>query len=134
MPWVYPAGMKVAVVIAAVLVAGIAGAIVAVSDREIDPVFKVKQENPERLSPVDVERAVVNAPEPAPDKQTRATGARCSPGNEGDIQNPWTCVIRYGSGNRFTFEVDVQADGTFRGANRAGDRRIDGCCVEQPEA
>ncbi len=114
------------------LAVGIAGSVVTLANREIDPAFEFRARNPLRVEPDQVERAVMNAPEPAPDRKTEATAARCTPGGSGDIRNPWRCTVRYGSGSRFTYSVQVEADGAFRGESDDGQRIISGCCVAAP--
>ena len=109
--------------------AGLAGSTVTVANREADPAFEFRARHPLRITPAQVERAVMKAPEPAPDKKTPAKAARCTPGGSGDIRNPWRCAVRYGSGETFTYTVEIEGDGEFRGIDRTGDREIFGCCV-----
>jgi hypothetical protein len=111
------------------LAVGIAGAIVAFANREVDSAFEFRARNPLQVEPVQVEEAVLNAPEPVPEKKTEAERARCRSRGKGDLRNPWTCTVRYGSGRAFTYTVEVDADGSFRGQNDIGDRIISGCCV-----
>jgi hypothetical protein len=115
-----------------ILLAGTAGSATTLVEREADPAFDFRQRNPQRLEPPQVEEAVRAAPEPAERRQTPAVSARCTPGTEGDLRNPWTCTIRYQSGTRYEYLVTLDADGRFRGSAENGVRQIEGCCVEQP--
>lgn len=124
--------LPAAVVLAPLLAAGIGGTAVALANRELDSSFAYRQKSPLKVEAGQVEKAVMQSPEPAPVKKTRAVRARCTPGSRGDIRNPWTCRVRYASGNAFTYEVRVEADGEFRGQNAIGDRIIYGCCVNPP--
>jgi hypothetical protein len=74
----------------------------------------------------------MSAPEPVPERKTRARAANCTPGGAGDIQNPWACSVTYRSGSRFKYSVQIDADGAYRGESRDGTRIVYGCCVAQP--
>src|SRR5918911_2910105 len=108
-------------------VAGVAGTMVTLGNRSLDPAFAFRERHPLPVTAEQVERAVVAAPEPVPGTKTRATGARCTPGGGGDIRNPWRCGVTYESGSRFTYSVQIEADGSYRGQNRIGNRIIYGC-------
>lgn len=111
------------------LAVGIAGAVVAFANREVDSAFEFRARTPLRVEAERVEEAVLNAPEPVPEDKTEARAARCRSRGTGDLRNPWTCTVRYGSGQSFTYTVEVDPDGSFRGQNDIGDRLISGCCV-----
>ena len=120
-------------VLAPLLAAGIAGTVSALVGREADVSFAFRQQNPLKVDAKQVEAAVKTAPEPAPVHKTRAKAAHCTRCSRGDVGNPWTCRIRYASGNAFTYSVRIEADGSFRGQNDIGDRIIYGCCVKPPD-
>jgi hypothetical protein len=121
------------VLLGTLLATGVAGSVATLANRELDSAFDFRARNPLRVEPTQVERAVMNAPEPAAEgPKTPARAARCRPGRAGDLRNPWTCTVRYGSGSRFRYTVQVEADGSFRGVNEIGDRIISGCCVQAP--
>ena len=111
---------------------GMAGAIVTLVTREPDAAFDYRQRNPVRNDADEVQQVDMNAPEPVAGTQTKARDARCRPGTEGDIRNPWRCTVRYASGARFEFEVRLEADGSFNGVDPTGEHLISGCCVERP--
>jgi hypothetical protein len=119
--------------LAPLVAAGAAGAAVAVANREADPSFAVAQRNPLKVQAEEVERAVLRAPEPAPENKTKARRAKCGSKGVGDLRNPWRCKVTYASGSTFTYEVRIESDGRFRGENDIGDRIIYGCCVTEPQ-
>ena len=121
------------VLLGTLLAVGVAGSVATVANREIDPVYELRARNPLRVEPVQVERAVMNAPEPAAEgPKTPARSARCKAGSTGDLRNPWQCTVRYRSGARFAYTVEVDSDGRFEGQTADGQRVISGCCVEAP--
>jgi hypothetical protein len=126
--------MRSLLLVVPVLLAGVPGAIVALGEREVDTAFVARQRHPLRVTPDQVERAVMSAPEPVPEPKTRARSARCTPGGAGDIRNPWACTVAYRSGSRFRYSVQIESDGSYRGESRDGTRIIYGCCVAQPSA
>lgn len=121
------------VLLGVLLATGVAGSVATVANRDLDPAFELRARNPLRVEPEQVEQAVLNAPEPAAEgPKTEARSARCRAGTTGDLRNPWSCTVRYASGARFAYTVQVDADGSFEGQTAAGDRIISGCCVEAP--
>ncbi|HEX8066691.1 MAG TPA: hypothetical protein VF520_09220 [Thermoleophilaceae bacterium] len=126
--------MRRALVLVPLLAAGLAGTAVTLANREVDPSYAFRERHPLRIDADQVQRAVSTAPEPVPGRRTAARSARCRPGGGGDIRNPWTCTVAYGSGSRFTYSVQIEADGSFRGENRIGNRIVYGCCVKPPGA
>jgi hypothetical protein len=123
------------ILLGVLLATGVAGSVATMANRELDPAFEFRARNPLRVEPEQVERAVMNAPEPAAEgPKTKARSARCKAGTTGDLRNPWTCAVRYASGARFSYEVEVDADGAFEGQTADGQRLISGCCVEAPSA
>ena len=121
------------VLLGALLAVGVAGSVATIANRDLDPAFELRARNPLRVEPDQVERAVLNAPEPAAEgPKTKARKASCKPGTTGDLRNPWTCAIRYASGARFTYTVEVDPEGAFNGQTDDGQRLISGCCVEAP--
>ena len=124
--------MRKLVLLAPLMVAGIAGTAVTLATRELDPAFDYRERHPLRITPDQVQRAVATAPEPVPGTKTAARKTRCKPGGGGDIRNPWTCTVTYRSGSRFTYSVQIEADGSYRGENRIGNRIVYGCCVKPP--
>ncbi len=82
------------------------------------------------LSAASVESVVAQAPEPVlAGRRTPVVRVRCRPGGGGPLRNPWSCNIRYRSGTRAHYRVQVQPNGYYSGT---GTGRIDGCCVKTP--
>jgi hypothetical protein len=111
------------------VVAGIAGSVAAVAGRDSDPAFDFRQRHPVALTAEQVQRAVIESPEPVPGARTRAKGARCASHGPGDLHNPWTCTVSYASGRAKTYRVRIEADGSYRGLDPSGDYLIYGCCA-----
>jgi hypothetical protein len=123
------------VVWAAVLV-GLAGSVVAVQGRGGEDLFRLAQSrallltHPRALDASGVQGVVEQAPEPvAPAKRTPPVEAHCRPGGAGPLRNPWSCTIRYRSGTRAHYRVQVQPNGYYSGT---GTGIIEGCCVKVP--
>jgi hypothetical protein len=120
-------------VILPVAVVGVIGAIVAIGARESDANFVFRQQHAGTIEPRQVERLVMRAREPVPGNNgTPAIDGRCIPGKQGERRNPWTCVIKYGSGRRVSYQVTIAPDGSLRGVNATGERLVNGCCVVVP--
>lgn len=124
-----------AVVLMAILV-GVAATAVVVRNRGGEDLFRIRQSRALSLTPAKVlsaarvEAVVALAPEPVPlAKRTHSALVRCRPGGAGVLRNPWTCTIRYLSGTRAHYRVEVQPNGYYRGS---GTGVIDGCCVKAP--
>lgn len=62
----------------------------------------------------------------APDPRTKAA---CTSKGTGQLRNPWTCTVRYPSGQRVAYRVRVFRNGGFVGRGLVGRGGISGCCV-----
>jgi hypothetical protein len=127
--------LTAAVVWMAILV-GIAATAVVLRNRDGGDLFRIEQsrslsQTPATvLSAARVEAVVAQAPEPvSPARRTSATQVRCLPQGTGPLRNPWSCLIRYRSGTRAHYRVQVQPNGYYSGT---GTGIIDGCCVKTP--
>jgi hypothetical protein len=125
-----------AVVVWLVVLVGVAGGAVAWQGHGNEDLFRYEQSlsltrTPATvLSAARVEAVVAQAPEPvSPARRTRSAQVRCRPGAAGTLRNPWSCVIRYRSGNQAHYRVVVQPDGSYTGE---GAGIITGCCVKAP--
>jgi hypothetical protein len=118
------------VVVGAAVTAGLAGTAVALGNRGANEQFLQEQRHPPNLRPSDVERVVSSAPDPATGKG-RGLGAACTSRGSGPLGNPWSCVVRYGSGKRVRIAVRVQQDGYYSG-RYAGGGAVTGCCIDLP--
>lgn len=115
---------------------GIAATAVVLRNRGGEDLFRIEQSRSlsQRtaivLSAAHVQTVVASAPEPvAPARRTPVVLVRCRPGGTGVLRNPWACTIRYRSGTRARYSVQVQPNGYYSGR---GTGRIDGCCVKTP--
>src|SRR3954467_4920168 len=108
-----------------IAIVGVVGALVAIAARESDANFVFRQEHAATIEPRQVERLVMRAREPVPGNNgTRAVEGTCAPGRQGERRNPWTCVIKYGSGRRVSYQVTIAPDGSLRGINATGERLV----------
>ncbi len=125
-----------AAVVWIVVLVGLGGAAVVLGNRGGGDLFAVDQSRSLTLNPptvlgaARVEVLVGKAPEPVPPaKRTRPVLVRCRPRGTGVLRNPWSCAIRYRSGTRAHYRVEVRPNGSYSGT---GTGAIDGCCVEAP--
>ena len=117
-------------VLAPLLVVGIAAAVVSVAAHQGDDAFVYEQQHPRRVDAAELEALVVKAREPvAGGEGARAVSARCRAGGPGSQRNPWLCTVRYASRRRITYAIHIAPSGAFRGSDRSGTRTLSGCCV-----
>lgn len=121
-----------ATVLGPVLLAGLAGAWVALAGRGADTAFLYRQRHPLHLAPAAVERAVRTAPEPVAGRKPRGIAARCRPGSARGLRDPWSCLVSYRSGRRSRLRVQVRDDGSYVGYYEAGSSIAEGCCIALP--
>jgi hypothetical protein len=113
-----------------ILVVGVVAGLSAIAAHQGDAAFVFYQEHPRTVQPRQLELVVQKSHEPLPEGPgLRGTAARCRPGTRGPKRNPWRCTVRYGSGRSVSYSIQVEANGSFRGADREGTRVITGCCV-----
>ena len=115
---------------------GVVATAVVLRDRGGEDLFRIQESralslpHASVLSAARVEAVVKLAPEPVPAaRRTTPALVRCRPGGAGVLRNPWSCTIRYRSGTRAHYRVQVQPSGYYSGT---GTGVIDGCCVEAP--
>ena len=114
---------------------GVIGALVAIGARESDANFVFRQQHAVVIEPSQMERAVSLAREPVPGNHgTRAVDAKCTPGKQGERRNPWSCRVKYASGRRVVYAIEIGPDGAWRGVNPTGERLVRGCCITVPGA
>jgi hypothetical protein len=125
-----------AAVVWMVVLVGIAAAAVVLRNRGGADLFRIEQSRSLTLMPATVlsaarvEAVVAQAPEPVSSvKRTPPAQVRCRPGGAGALRNPWLCVVRYRSGSRAHYRVQVRPNGYYNGV---GTGVIDGCCVKTP--
>ena len=117
---------------AAVLTAGVVGALVSLGGRGADAQLLQDQRHPPDLRAAAVERVVRSAPDPQSGKGS-GNAATCARRGSGPLGNPWSCVVRFPSGKRARLRVVVQPDGSYEG-RYIGVRgaAASGCCIDLP--
>jgi hypothetical protein len=118
------------------ILVGIAATAVVLRNRGGEDLFRLRQSRALSLTPAKtlsaarVEVVVGLAPEPVPSaRRTHPARVLCRAGGAGVLRNPWSCTIRYRSGTRAHYRVEVQPNGYYSGT---GTGVIDGCCVKAP--
>jgi hypothetical protein len=124
--------------VALVLVVGLAGAVVALHSREENSQFVSQQRAVASVGATLLERLILTTRDPRPEyaaTRARARVARCTPATSGALGNPWRCVVRYSRLPRVRYRVVVHADGSIAGSGQPEGRAllgvltISGCCV-----
>jgi hypothetical protein len=101
-------------------IVAVAGAFVAIRNRETDDAFLERQAHPTAVSAADVEKAVR--------QRTEGLNASCTPRGDGALRSPWRCEARISNGTS-RFDVIVSDTGNYRST---GDVRFRGCCIPVP--
>jgi hypothetical protein len=113
-----------------VLVIGTVAGISAISARQADSAFIFYQEHPRVVQPRQFEVVLEKTREPvANGPGSVATAAHCVPGTKGPKRNPWRCTVRYESGHKIAYRLQVEPSGRFEGADSTGARTVNGCCI-----
>jgi hypothetical protein len=128
--------MRSAVIVWAVLSLGAASAFVALGDRGNTDDFTSLQTHPPQITGTGsvtaaaVAARIARAPEPvAANLRTAALRTHCRSGGAPPFGNPWTCSIRYASGHRAEYLVEVNPDGSY---SAIGTGQLNGCCISVP--
>ena len=124
------------VVVAAVLLVGLAGAIVAWSDRGPNGGFVRAQKDLGDVNPGQLAAIMATTRDPRRGSgEARARTATCVPHGRGALQNPWSCAVRYAPSRHYptrpvvTYRIIIASTGAVTGVT-AGGIKIDTCCVE----
>jgi len=126
------------VLVAFVLLTGIAGTVVALRHREGNPQFTAEQRSPAPVSGAGIEAIILTTRDPRPGLSGRVRSANCHAGSGSPLGNPWSCVVRYPSPPLVRYRVLVHADGSISGSGQPegspviGDLTLNGCCVNAP--
>jgi hypothetical protein len=95
-----------------------------------DAAFTFDQQHPRAASDRELEALVRQPREPTPKGPGQpGDSARCVPGSATGQRNPWTCTVRYPSGKRIRYRVEVSNDGKYVGEDPTGQFIIRGCCT-----
>jgi hypothetical protein len=133
---VYPRGVKrgLYLLLPALVVAVIAG-LLTIGAHQGDAAFVFAQQHPRTVQPRQFEVVISKSREPLPTGPgLPATGANCIPGTRGPKRNPWRCTVRYGSGHKISYALEVRPDGNFKGIDPTGTRTVTGCCISGGDA
>jgi len=123
--------------IAAIVLVGLAGTVVALVSRNGDTVLVAQQQDLVPVSTVALEQLIATTSDPRPlSDHGRALSARCTSRATGELRNPWTCLVRYPRPPAVRYTVIVHSDRSFRGTSayyvdgrRGGSLVVHGCCV-----
>jgi hypothetical protein len=124
--------------VALILVLGLAGTAVALHSREEDSQFVSRQESLAPVGAIQLERLLLTTSDPRPrygSPPTRARGARCHSARHSPLGNPWSCVVRYPGPPRVRYRVVVYADrsifgsGQPEGSPHRNFLTVKGCCA-----
>lgn len=124
--------------VALVLVVGIAGAVVALHSREENAQFVSQQQALAPVGATQLERLILTTSDPRPGyarPPARARGARCTAATRSALGDPWSCVVRYPRLPRVRYRVIVYEDRSIYGAGQPEGRPLNGvlsvrgCCV-----
>lgn len=124
--------------VALVLVVGLAGTVVALRGREENPQFVSRQQAVAPVGAAQLEHLILTTRDPRPEyaaTRARARAVRCTSATQGALGNPWSCVVRYPQLPRVRYRVIVHADRSISGAGQPEGRpplgvlTLSGCCV-----
>jgi hypothetical protein len=126
------------VLVAFVLLTGIAGTVVALRDREGNSQFTAEQRSPGRVSGAGIAGIILTTRDPRPGLTGKVRSANCRAGSGSPLGNPWSCAVRYPSPPLVHYRVLVRANGSIYGSGQPegspviGDLTLNGCCVTVP--
>jgi len=124
--------------VALILVVGVAGTVVALKSRESNAQFVLEQQT---LAPVGagaLDALLLSTSDPRPGYSGRARAARCASQSHSALGNPWSCVVRYQRPPSVRYQVTVHADRSISGSGQPEGRALSqaltvtGCCVATP--
>ncbi len=122
-------------IVATILLVGLAGTVVAVHGREAPTQFVSAQQSVAPVGSVPLASLVATTSDPRPGYSGRARAAHCVAGGSSALGNPWTCVVRYPRPPRVRYRVVVRANLSIFGSGQPEGRpvrgvlTIKGCCV-----
>lgn len=124
-----------ALAVVPIIVIGLAGTAIALSDRSADSVLLYRQQNLSAVEPSAVAHLVSLTSDPRPSfGHTRAEHATCSTQATGELRNPWSCLVHYGHGPSVHYLVRISPTGSIAGTDPTGLLVIHGCCVGPHQA
>lgn len=124
-----------ALLVALILVVGIAGSIVALSSRSANPQFLTEQRDAAPPTAGALQELVERTSDPRPGYSGRARSASCTSTEGETLGNPWLCVVRYPRPPEVSYTITVRSNGSITGTGQPvsgrllGELKISGCCL-----
>jgi hypothetical protein len=128
--------------VALILVVGIAGTVVALKSHESNAEFVLQQQALVPVQPAALQTLLLTSRDSRPGYGTPPTPARaahCRSPAHSALGNPWSCVVRYPRPPSVRFHVTVHADRSISGFGEPvsgpllhPELTVSGCCVETP--
>ncbi|HEY5194082.1 MAG TPA: hypothetical protein VIJ39_09465 [Solirubrobacteraceae bacterium] len=124
--------------VALIVVVGIAGTVLALHSREGNTQFVSEQQSLALVGATQLERLILTTSDPRPGyggPSARGRAARCVAGAPSALGNPWSCVVRYPRAPDVRYRVTVHADRSIFGSGQPEGQRtggvltVSGCCV-----
>jgi hypothetical protein len=121
--------------VALILVVGVAGTVVALKSREGNAQFVLQQQALAPVGAAALGALLLTTSDPRPGYSGRARAARCASQSRSALGNPWSCVVRYPSPPSVRYQVTVHADRSISGSGQPEGRplrqalTVTGCCV-----
>ncbi len=121
--------------VATVLLTGIAATVVALRAREGNPEFTAAQRALQPVAGSGIAGIILKTSDPRPGDRGRVVSAHCQAGSDSPLGNPWNCLVRYPSPPLVRYRVDVHGDGSISGTGQQegvplrGILTLTGCCV-----
>lgn len=127
------------ILVALILLVGIAGTVVALKSHESNAEFVLQQQSLVPVAPAALQTLLLTSKDSRPGYSGRAQAAHCSSAAHSALGNPWSCVVRYPRPPSVRFHVTVHADRSISGFGEpiSGPLlhpalTVSGCCVETP--
>jgi hypothetical protein len=126
--------------VALILVVGLAGTVLALRSREGNAQFVSAQQSLAPVGGARLERLILTTSDPRPGfggPSARARAARCASASNTALGNPWSCVVRYPRPPEVRYRVTVYADRSIFGSGApvgqplSGMLTVRGCCVAE---
>jgi hypothetical protein len=124
--------------VASILAIGLAGAVIALHDREGNSQFVSQQQSLTPVGGAQLERLILTTSDPRPGYgglHARARNAHCVSAGRSALGNPWSCTVRYARAPDVRYRVTVYADRSIYGSGQPlgqplrGVLIVRGCCV-----
>lgn len=128
-----------ATILVPLLVIGLLSFILVRSQQNAGGSIAAAQSTAQRLTPASLDNVVKAAPDPIGNE--KASSASCTPLGQGELHNPWRCVLRYPTGRTIQYQVTLNLNGSYSGDHellikppppKPASGTINGCCVAVP--